>query len=219
MFTLRVNGFCLSFLLRRRRYSPHVLWEQQSVREGSALPLSLCLQPHDMWRLCIPSCHWRGWLTFRECSGGWCLLLPLHVGTWHVPSGKHIHKRLPGLRCLPSCWLSQWTDVFICWMTESGFLMQENNSVIIWVPDMTHVRNINGRFFTPSGQSFYRPGFINPVMWLSDVITSLWVAVLLYCCETTSFGLSFRISRCVSVCGYQRNFMFGIYISGPIDSE
>ena len=68
----------------------------------SAPSVYLCLQPHGVWSCYIPSCHWRGWLMFRECSGGWCLPLPLHVSTWHVPSGKHIHNCLNGLRCLPS---------------------------------------------------------------------------------------------------------------------
>lgn len=35
-----------------------------------------------------------------RCSGSRCLLLLLHVSTWSVPSGKHVHNSETGLCCL-----------------------------------------------------------------------------------------------------------------------
>lgn len=97
---LQVACLCLPSLLFLLSFlNPLCEWT------AAAAAAARCLQPHDGWSLCIPACHWRGWLMFRECSGGWCLPLPLRVSTWHVPSGKHIRNWLTGLRCLQD-WLA-----------------------------------------------------------------------------------------------------------------
>lgn len=80
---------CLTAAVSRRRHQQLV-----SVRS--------CFQPRITWSLRIPLCHCWRWLMFGECShrsGGWCLLLPLHVSTWHAPSGKHTQN---------------WTDYVLC---------------------------------------------------------------------------------------------------------
>lgn len=102
-------SFSLCLLSAAVRHISFVNEQQQQAEDSTRSPsnvshslsLCLCLQPHDVWSLCIPQCHWRGWLMFGECSGGWCLPLPLRVSTWHVPSGTHIHNWLTGSCCLP----------------------------------------------------------------------------------------------------------------------
>lgn len=141
-----------------------VWWQHQVFL---SLPFYSCREPLGVWSRCIPSCHWRGWLMFRECSSGWCLLLPLHVSTWHVPSGKHIHNWRAGLHCLPE-WLTTsmarnltgWVDILLSdgvfgWITVCSWWRKQLTAIIL-DPDVTHVTGgssitqraaLSGRYF------------------------------------------------------------------------
>lgn len=199
--------FCLLFIMS---FSGAVILHISSVNSSSrrrsrfsAPSLCLCLQPRGVWSLHIPSCHWQGWLMFRECSGGWCLLLPLHVSTWHVPSGKHIHNWLSvdyvvcqaawlaGYLSSQISLLAEWVDILLSdWLFGritacSG--VRKQSSVIILVPDMTHMTGgsiitqrveLMADTFTPSGQTSYRSGFIYPLMSCNNL-------TVLYCCVST----------------------------------
>lgn len=67
--------FSLS-LLSAVRHISFVNEQQQQADDSTRSPsnvshslsLCLCLQPHDVWSLCIPQCHWRGWLMFGAAA-------------------------------------------------------------------------------------------------------------------------------------------------------
>lgn len=117
----------------------NALVDNTGSRSGSSPTLYLCLQPDVVWSLCIPSCHGRARLMFRECSGGWCL--PLRVSTWHFPPGKHVHNWVDGAVGPAGC-LSHRAGISPAEradVSQSDWAVLKGISVIISEPDTTYM--------------------------------------------------------------------------------